>query len=349
MEKDKVKKPSTKSIEKKATEPVTRNKRAEVLDTVVKGNQYKYNTLVEAWDSLMKKFILQDPKLFENSHGAVITNAIYSNDLVLYITNPVFDDEFDFGYYFNYGQTKWTSLLNNYIDLDKVDDIKRKVRELEDNKTVNRNYNLGLHFADSHQNGKGCLLSGILSRHYYIEKPIFTVVLRASEIVTRLPFDLLFFSRLGEYIYGHTDFTLKIDIKQAYADDNVILMYNNREKMADVLKGTKDQKRKDTLLNKLDSLLAIKSESDFTTYQAHLRSFKVLRPDLYPNRKPLLAKDCIIGDWEGIPLPDVCPSIVDRNNIKKMYLKMVNKYGLNMEKLTGKDKKKKKKKIIKAR
>lgn len=341
-----------KKTEKKATPPATpvkKRKKTETLDRVVIGNQFIYPNPVTAWDEIIKLFINRDKRLFDDGHGADITNSLHTNDLTFWIENPVFQEDFDFGYYFNYGPSKWTGLLNNYIDLDKLDVIKDKVRELEVDKVKNRNYNIGLHFADSHDNGKGCLLSGILSRHYYIEKPIFTVVLRTSEVVTRLPFDLLFFSRVGEYIYGHMDFTIKIDLKQAYADDSVILMYNNREPLEKVLKGCEFKKRKESILKKYGELMAIREE-DFTTYQAHLRAFKVLRPDLYPDRKPLLAKNCEIGNWDGIPLPDVCPSIIDRNNIKKMYLKFTQKYGLNMEKLMqGTSEKTKKKKVIKVR
>lgn len=326
--------------------PIKRRTKTEVQDVLVMGNQYKYKNPVEAWDDLMVKFILKDPLLFDDGNGAELTNALYTNDLTMYIEDPSFDKGFDFGYLFNYRQTKWTSLLNNYIDLDKLDQIKEKIRGLEADITKNRNYNIGLHFADTHSNGKGCLLSGILSRQYYIKKPVLTVLLRSSEIVTRLPFDLLFFTRLGEYIYGHEEFTLKIIIKQAYADDSVLIMYDNRKSIEDIYKDCEDKERELRVMTKLNTLKVI-DEEDYTTYptyQAHLRSFKVLRPDLYPDRKSLTAGECVIGNWDGIPLPDICPSIIDRNNIKSKYLKFVNKYGLNMENI--KTKKTKKRKVI---
>lgn len=329
-----------------APTPARKSKRTPIMDVLAKGNQYKYKTPLDAYDGLITKFLKRDPVLFEDSNGAELTNDLYTSDLTLYIEDPHFEDDFDFGYYFNYSATKWTSLLNNYIDLDKLDKMKNHIRELEKDTTKNRNYNIGLHFADVHSNGKGCILSGVLSRHYYIEKPSFTISLRSSEIVTRLPFDLLFFTRLGEYIFGHEKFTIKIEIKQAFADDNVILMYNNRTPLKEIYQDCEDQDRATHMLKKLKELMVI-PEEDYTNYQAHLRTFKVLRTDLYPDRKSMLASQCIIGNWDGIPLPDVCPSIIDRNNIKTMYLKFVNKYGLNMEKIT--DPKKKKRKVIKIR
>lgn len=324
-----------------------KKKTKKVKDGLVMGNQYIFENLLKAWDSLIQKFLLQDPELFENNHGAVITNAIYTNDLTLYINTPNFDDDFDFGKYLNYSQTKWTSLLNNYTDLDKLDETKLKIRELEEDKAKNRNYNIGFQFSDIHGNGKGCLLSGIFSRSFYNERPNLTINIRSSEIVTRLPFDLLFFSRFGEYVYGHLDFTITLNIKQAFADDSVILLYNNRKPLEKIFKESeyKNEERSKNILGRLEEVLT-GDVSKFTTYQAYLRTLKVLRPDLYPDTKTLLAKDCIIGNWEGIPLPKECPSIIERNRIKDLYLNFVSKYDLDMDKVS-KSKKNKKRKVVK--
>ena len=55
--------------------------------------------------------------------------------------------------------------------------------------------------------------------------------------------------------------------------------------------------------------------------------------------KSLLAKDCIIGEWDGIPLPEKCPSILVRNQIKNAYLKFIKRYDLNMFNQVDKSKK----------
>lgn len=326
---------------------VKKKKTKKIKEGLVIGNQIIFDKPVEVWDKLIKMFILQEPKLFENQHGSVITNSIYTNDLTIFIENPQFDDDFDFGKYLNYTQTKWTSLLNNYTDLDKLDEAKLQIRELEEDITKNRNYNIGFQFADIHNNGKGCLLSGIFSRSYYIEKPNLTIHLRASEIVTRLPFDLLFFSRLGEYVYGNLDFTITLQIKQAFADDSVILLYNNRESIKDIFDNAENvnEERKTNILNRLDEILT-GDPSKFTTYQAYLRTLKVLRPDLYPETKTLLAKDCIIGDWDGIPIPKECPSIIERNRLKEAWLNFAEKHNFDLSRL-NKSKNSKKRKVVK--
>lgn len=344
--KNKNKTQSLKVDDKKPSE-VKKPKNKKNTETLILGNQFIFEDMVTAWENLIKMFILQKPELFENHHGAIITNSIYTNDLTLFINSPNFKDEFDFGKYFNYSQTKWTSLLNNYTDLDKLDEVKLQIRELEEDITKNRNYNIGFQFTDVHGNGKGCLLSGIFSRCYYIERPNLTINIRASEIVTRLPFDLLFFSRFGEYVYGHTNFTVTLNIKQAFADDSVILMYNNYEPIQEVFDKAKNinEDRKKNLLTRLDDILT-GDITKFTTYQAYLRVLKVLRPDIYPETKNLLAKDCIIGNWDGIPLPTPCPSIIDRNRLKDIWLNQFNKYGFDLTKL-NKPKKDKKRKVVK--
>lgn len=43
------------------------------------------------------------------------------------------DPDFDYGRCFNYKETKWTSLLNNYIDFNKLDLLRSKLRILKTN------------------------------------------------------------------------------------------------------------------------------------------------------------------------------------------------------------------------
>lgn len=85
------------------------------------------------------------------------------------IADAKFDPDFDFGKMFGYTMTKWTGLITNYLDLDVLDQAKLMIRKLEENKTVNRNYHIGFHFADNHGSGKGCLVGGIFSRKIGVE------------------------------------------------------------------------------------------------------------------------------------------------------------------------------------
>ena len=132
----------------------------------------------QAWSEINKLFINQDPELFSENQGAIITNSLYTYGLSVLITNAEFDPEFDFGKILGYSQSKWSSLLGNYLDLDSMDSLKLQIRELEKNKTINRNYNIGFNFADAHGNGKGCLMSGMFSRMINIDKPRLTILIQ---------------------------------------------------------------------------------------------------------------------------------------------------------------------------
>ena len=83
-------------------------------------------------------------------------------------------------------------------------------------------------------------------------------------------------------------------------------------------------------------------EAGYKTYGNSFRAFKVLRRDLGYKQKSMLASALEIGDLDGIPLPEVCPSILKRNMIKKTYLKFTEKYGLKLKLEESGEKKRKK-------
>ena len=286
-----------------------------------------------AWASINKMFIEQDEKLglFSDGQGASITNSLYTYGMSVLIEEAKFDPEFDFGKIMGYTQSKWSSLLNNYLDLDSLDKLKLQIRELEKNKAINRNYNIGFNFADSHGNGKGCLVSGMFSRMIGIDKPRLTIVMRASDVVTRLPWDLLLAIRMGEYVFGHTEFTIELFIRSAFADDTSLMLYNGYEPIEPIIEKIKNEERRKRLKKALKRVKKASEKGDDPKYQAYMRVYKIFSPEKYGKEfKSLFAKDCIIGNWDGIPLPEVCPSILVRNQIKKVYLKFVNKYNLNI-------------------
>jgi hypothetical protein len=294
---------------------------------------FVFKTGDEAWASINKMFIEQDEKLglFSDRQGASITNSLYTYGMSVLIEEAKFDPEFDFGKIMGYTQSKWSSLLNNYLDLDSLDKLKLQIRELEKNKAINRNYNIGFNFADSHGNGKGCLVSGMFSRMIGIDKPRLTIVMRASDVVTRLPWDLLLAIRMGEYVFGHTEFTIELFIRSAFADDTSLMLYNGYEPIEPIIEKIKNEERRKRLKKALKRVKKASEKGDDPKYQAYMRVYKIFSPEKYGKEfKSLFAKDCIIGNWDGIPLPEVCPSILVRNQIKKVYLKFVNKYNLNI-------------------
>jgi hypothetical protein len=294
---------------------------------------FTFKTGDEAWVSINKLFIEQDENLglFKEGQGASITNSLFTYGITVLIEEAKFDPEFDFGKIFGYTQSKWSSLLNNYVDLDALDKLKLQIRELEKNKAVNRNYHIGFNFADSHGNGKGCLVSGIFSRMIFIEKPRLSIVMRASDVVTRLPWDILLAVRLGEYVYGHTDFTIELIIRSAFADDFSLMLFNGYEPIEPLIDGIENETRKKRLRKVLRKVKKAADKGTDPGYQAYMRVYKIYNPEKYGKKpKSFLAKDCIIGNWDGIPLPEQCPSILVRNRIKDAYLKFIKRYDLKM-------------------
>lgn len=290
-----------------------------------------YKDPVDAWQSIIKLFLNQEESLFKEGQGAVITGSLYTYGMTVFIENATFDPNFDFGKIMGYSQGKWSSLLNNYLDLDAMDVLKAQIRELEKNKAVNRNYHIGFNFADSHGNGKGCLVSGIFSRMIYVEKPRLTIIMRASDVVTRLPWDLLLACRMGQYVYGHEEFSIELVIRSAFADDISIMLYNGFEPIEPLIKNVANDERRKKLKKALKKVRTAADEGQDPGYQAYTRVYKIFNPEKYGKEiKSLLAKDCIIGDWDGIPMPKGgCPSILVRNNIKKAYTKFIEKYNLD--------------------
>lgn len=286
----------------------------------------------EAWAGINKLFINQEEELFSSPQGASITNSLYTYGLTLAISNAEFDDNFDFGKILGYSQGKWSSLLNNYLDLDALDQLKLQIRELEKNKAVNRNYHIGFNFADSHGNGKGCLVSGMFSRMIGTEKPMLTVIMRASEVVTRLPWDLLLSIRMGEYVYGHNQFSIEVIMRSAFADDISLMLYNGYEPIEPLISNIENEERRKRLKKTLKKVKKAADDGEDPGYQAYMRVYKIFNPDKYGKKQnSLLAKDCIIGDWDGIPMPKGgLPSITARNNLKKAYLKFIEKYDLDI-------------------
>jgi hypothetical protein len=305
-------------------------------------NLVKTNNPIEAWEKILENFLIKKPDWFCEGVGYNLTDSLFTYDLMVEIADAKFDPDFDFGKMFGYTMTKWTGLITNYLDLDVLDQAKLMIRKLEENKTVNRNYHIGFHFADNHGSGKGCLVGGIFSRKIGVENPEITVILRSSEIVTRLPIDILLFCRMGQYIYGHDNFSLKLVIKAAWANDTTILLYQNRKDIKEFLKeNCSDEVRRKKIRKSLKKLMT-SDEAGYKTYGNSFRAFKVLRRDLGYKQKSMLASALEIGDWDGIPLPEVCPSILKRNMIKKTYLKFTEKYGLKLKLEESGEKKRKK-------
>ena len=85
-----------------------------------------------------------DSNLFD--YGAVANNGVaVCYNVFIKIDRAWVDPDFDFGRAFNYKETKWVSLLNNYIDFNRLDLIKSSLNS-KNSRVNSKNYNISYIF-----------------------------------------------------------------------------------------------------------------------------------------------------------------------------------------------------------
>jgi hypothetical protein len=275
----------------------------------------EFATSQEAWEKLNEAFLRLDPVLFDKGATANSGVAVAYN-VFIKIRKAWVDPDFDYGRCFNYKETKWTSLLNNYIDFNKLDLLRSKLRILKNK--YNQNYNVTYMFNNHHDNGKQCLIAATFSKRFQEDIPVITMVIRASEITKRLIFDFLLIQRMAEYVYG-PDQSVQINLfaTQMYGNVETLLMYSAYKPLKKVIKGIDNPwtKRVKEVYKKIQKGI----EKEWSSFKVFFRSFKVLRPDLY-EYQALLAKDLLL-EYEDIEYPENVISYSQRKAYKKKLLK----------------------------
>lgn len=275
----------------------------------------EFATSQEAWEKLNEAFLRLDPVLFDKGATANSGVAVAYN-VFIKIRKAWVDPDFDYGRCFNYKETKWTSLLNNYIDFNKLDLLRSKLRILKNK--YNQNYNVTYMFNNHHDNGKQCLIAATFSKRFQEDIPVITMVVRASEITKRLIFDFLLIQRMAEYVYG-PDQSVQINLfaTQMYGNVETLLMYSAYKPLKKVIKGTDNPWTK--RVKEVYKKILKGTEKEWSSFKVFFRSFKVLRPDLY-EYQALLAKDLLL-EYEDIEYPENVISYSQRKAYKKKLLK----------------------------
>ena len=277
----------------------------------------EFATSMEAWEKLNEAFLRLDPLLF--SKGAVANSGVaVCYNVFVKIRKAWIDPEFDYGRHFNYTESKWTVLLNNYLDFNQLDLIKSQLNVKK--ASHNQNYNLSYIFDNSHGNGKQCLLSATFSKRFQEDVPVITMMLRASEITKRLIFDFLLIQRMAEYVYGKNQ-TVQINCfaVQMYGNVETLLMYAAHKPLKKVLKGTDKKNPWIVRVKEVYNRFMTTTEKENSVYKVFLRCFKVLRPDLY-TYKPLLTRDLVLEE-DDIDYPEDVISYSQRKAYKKKLAK----------------------------
>ena len=291
----------------------------ENMDVSENIHSLEFATSQEAWEKLNEYFLQMNPIIFNKGALANSGLAVCYN-IFIRIRKAWVDPEFDYGRHFNYTSSKWSVLLNNYIDFNKLDLMRSRIRTLKN--SYNQNYNVTYIFNNKHDNGKQCLIAATFSKRFQEDIPVITMVLRASEITKRLMFDFLLVQRMAEYVYGpNQSVQLNLFATQMYGNTETLIMYDAHKSIPKVIKKY-DNPWVDNV-KKVYKKFKEGTEKDFYSFKVYFRSFKVIRPDLY-QYKPLLAKNLVIED-DPIEYPENCISYSQRKKFRTKYLRKLKR------------------------
>jgi len=250
-------------------------------------HEFTYPTSQEAWIRLNKFLIDIDPE--ETPDAYIASNQVILYDVLINIERSWIQDEWDFTKTANYTKSKWTSLVNNYVNRGHLEEIISSVhvRELRKDK----NYNISFHFSNQHGGGKGCLLTATFSRRYGEDTPMIHATIRASEFYKRGMFDLLLLHRLGQEAWGDTPFGLKIFAHQLWGGADWLSLLSSVIRPKILFRRVKEGSFRDKVLNNFKKFKAIR-DIDGLAYHAHKRACKVIQKKTNP--KPVYASQCIL-------------------------------------------------------
>lgn len=288
-----------------------------------------FSTSQEAWEKINEYFLRHHRKLF-NKGSSHTSGMSASFNIFIKIKKAWVDPDFNYGKMFNYKNQKWTTLVNNYLNLNRLDLLRSKVRYFQSKN--NQNYNISYSFDNSHNNGKGCLLAATFSRRLNDDIPVITMVLRSSEITKRLIFDLLLIQRMGEYVYGEgTTFMINIYAIQMYCNTETVVMYHNHKDIRDIV-GDKDTIWSKAVLSTLDKFL--NEPTTFGSYKVFLRTAKSLSPEAFASQGhkvvDLYAKDLKL-EYSDIEYPEDCITMSQRMKFKQRHKNHIKKHGLEID------------------
>jgi len=289
--------------------------------------QLEYANSQEAWEGLNEYFLNNSKEIMQRGGGRYGPQLI-SYDMFIRIRKAWVDPDFDFGNTFGYRKQKWSSLVNNYINLNFLDVLKSQVLEKEAKKATS--YNISMPFDNSHGSGKNCLLSLTVSRRVTSDHPILSFNLRSSEITKRLLWDLLLVQRIAEYVFGEKQYvSIQLFCGNIYQNTESFIMYDAHKKIKKLL--VKDDEGKLDIWQEraLKTLKEFKEvDPSKVTYKVHLRSVRQLQKvngvPLSGDR-PLLAKNCKIHETDGVPYPENCIDPAERKKFKRKYLRAQKK------------------------
>lgn len=274
-----------------------------------------FSDLQEAWEGMNEYLFIEEKKIVDTDTGGAFGSQMVCHDTIIVAHKAEVNQNFDFGRLLGYSPTKWTTLVNNYVDYHYLDMLREEVLKRERSKA--RMYNYTLHFSNKYGSGKDCLISLTLARRPNRKRPFASFVIRTSEITKRLLFDMLLVQRIIEYVYGHNDVEVHLYAQHWYITAESFIMFNNIRSV---------EKLRKLLPKKLERFQK-KIMEKFEEFMYHPDPHNVM---FRVNRRSMLQ---IQKGKDGLPLSGVKPMLASslKLKIKEPMLGIITKKQLNQQ------------------
>ena len=249
---------------------------------------FRFPTSQESWLGINRAMI---DVASDNPDALVYSNQVIMFDVFIKIDRSWIAPDWDFTKTANYTMSKWTSLVNNYVNRSHLEEILSTVhlRELK----KDRNYSISFHFSNEHGGGKGCLLTATFARRYGETDPVIHATMRASEFYKRGMFDLLLLHRLGQMAWGEdASFGLTIFAHQMWGGSMWLAMLSSEIKPKELFKDISPGSFKEKVYDQYNKLMDIDNIEGLNFHSAK-RAVKVIQGKV--NNKRLLMQDCLLN------------------------------------------------------
>ena len=259
-------------------------------------HRIKAKNPVEAWEKINELLALGGDAVLAQG-GIMRGNQSFLYLTTLDIHRMKADPEFDFGALCGYTVYKWSSLINNYLDFNALEELKKEVNGYD--KEGKEYYSTFMNFVNTSKQGHSCLISLGCCRYGLYGEPLVIVNARASEVTKRLMMDLVLIQRIIEYIYGTNKVRVLFNSYYSFLTPEGFAMYHNHKPLPKLFKKVGKQNDPDaekwvnTIKQCFNDLLKV-DEKD-VKYKVMLRAVRQLQrgEDGKPisGRKPLLVRD----------------------------------------------------------
>lgn len=282
----------------------------------------EFGSLQSGWEGINEYLFLECDDVCKRGGGLYGPEFVSYNNYVV-MKRAWVDPNFDLGKVMGYHIKKWSSLVNNYVDMRYLDMLRSQIGGRKAKKS--RSYNYSFHFSNAHGSGKDCLISLMFTKRVGVEHPIVVFQVRTSEVTKRLIFDFILVQRIGEYVYGNNDFEVHLFAPSFFITAESFVMYNNVKSLHKLLKDHKDTKEDLKKENHRFQARVLEKYKEYMEhpnpksirYKVHRRSALQVRKDKEGN--PISGvKSMLAGSLVLKPMPLILPeNVITRSQINK--------------------------------